>query len=128
MPPAARKFDNAKHDAPHCHAPIHPAAPTPTPAAHPAIPFPIVSTTQPTVLIDKLEAATVTSMTQSCLLPGCVPGGPGVIGRGSSTVLINGLPAAREGDQVQWSACVGPIPSPTGTIIAPCSPTVIIGG
>ena len=128
MPAAARQTDNVLHDAPHCHAAIHPPGPTPTPLAHPPVPFPIISATQPTVKIDSLAAATVTSLTRTCTLPGCVPGGPGIVARGSSTVMIGGLPAAREGDMVSWSACVAPIGSPTGRIIPPCSPTVIIGG
>ena len=30
--------DMVKQDAPHCHAPIHPAALVPTPVPHPALP------------------------------------------------------------------------------------------
>lgn len=116
------------HDAPHCHAPIHPPAPVPTPVPHPPIPFSIVGNTVPNVLIDNLPAAVVGSMTQPCLLPTCVPGGPGIVGMGSTTVTIGGRPAARVGDLVQFASCVAPIPSPTGKILPPGSPTVIIGG
>ena len=43
MPPAARISDLVKQDAPHCHAaPIHPAAPVPTPVPHPGLPLPII--------------------------------------------------------------------------------------
>jgi uncharacterized Zn-binding protein involved in type VI secretion len=128
MPPAARLSDKALHDAPHCHAPIHPAAPVPTPVPHPPVPLTIVLNCCPTVLIDNLMAATVTSQTQPCLMPSCIPAGPGMVAMGSATVLIGGLPAARAGDMVAFSTCVAPIPSPTGKIIPPCSTTVMIGG
>jgi uncharacterized Zn-binding protein involved in type VI secretion len=128
MPPAARQTDLTLHDAPHCHAPIHPPAPTPTPMPHPPIPFPIISGCVMTVLIDNLPAAVVGSMTQNCMVPPCVPGGPGVIAMGSSTVMLGGRPAARVGDLVSFASCVAPIPSPTGKILPPGSPTVIIGG
>jgi uncharacterized Zn-binding protein involved in type VI secretion len=128
MPPAARLSDNVMHDMPHCHAPIHPPAPVPTPLAHPPIPIPILLNTAPTVMINKMPAATVSSQTQPCLMPSCVPGGPGIVAMGSSTVMIGHLPAARAGDLVQFASCVAPIPSPTGKIIPPCSPTVMIGG
>ena len=128
MPNAARKTDNTLHDSPHCHAPIHPPAPVPTPVAHPPIPHPIITATQPTIKINGLEAATITSITKVCTLPTCVPNGPGMVAKGSSSVLMSGLPAARLGDLVQWAGCVAPIPSPTGKIIPPCSPNVIIGG
>jgi uncharacterized Zn-binding protein involved in type VI secretion len=51
-----------------------------------------------------------------------------VITKGSATVLIGNRPAGRAGDLVAFSACVAPIPSPTGKVLPPCSPTVIIGG
>lgn len=128
MPPAARMTDNVLHDAPHCHAPIHPAAPTPTPVPHPPVPLPILTNCITTVLIENLPAAVVTSQTQPCLLPSCVPGGPGMIAKGSATVLIGNLPAARAGDMVAFPSCVAPIPSPTGKIIPPCATTVMVGG
>jgi uncharacterized Zn-binding protein involved in type VI secretion len=128
MPPAARKSDKVLHDSPHCHAPIHPPAPVPTPLAHPPKPYAIQSATQPTIKINGQEAATVTSITEICSQPSCVPNGPGMVAKGSSSVIMSGLPAARASDMVAWSGCVAPIPSPTGKIIPPCSPTVIIGG
>jgi uncharacterized Zn-binding protein involved in type VI secretion len=82
----------------------------------------------PTVLIANLPAAVVGSMTQPCLVPPCVPGGPGTIAMGSTTVMIGGRPAARVGDLVAFTSCVAPIPSPTGKILPPGAPTVIIGG
>jgi uncharacterized Zn-binding protein involved in type VI secretion len=128
MPPAARQTDNVIHQGPHCHAPIHPPAPVPTPLPHPPIPLPIVGGTVPNVLINNLPAAVATSMSQPCMIPSCVPGGPGVVSKGSMTVLIGNRPAARAGDMVTFAACVGPIPMPQGSIMPPCSPTVQIGG
>lgn len=81
-----------------------------------------------TVTIGGLPAARVTDMTVPCMLIPCVPGGPGVIAKGSATVTICGLPAARVGDMTLHDACVAPIPSPTGAIIPPGCPTVLIGG
>jgi uncharacterized Zn-binding protein involved in type VI secretion len=57
-----------------------------------------------------------------------VPGGPGMIGKGSATVMIGNMPAARVGDMSLHPSCVAPIPSPTGTIQPPGCPTVMIGG
>jgi uncharacterized Zn-binding protein involved in type VI secretion len=125
--PAARMTDLVLQDGPHCHAPIHPAAPVPTPTPHPALPLPIIKG-QPNVLIGNMPAARLTDMTQNCLLPGCVPGGPGMIALGSATVIIGGLPAARVGDMTMHPACVAPIPGPTGKILPPGCPTVMIGG
>lgn len=120
--------DKVMHDAPHCHAPIHPAAPVPTPVPHPPIPIDIVLKCVPTVMINNLQAAVVTSMTKPCKMPTCVPNGPGIVAKGSATVMIGMLPAARMGDVVAFAGCVAPIPSPTGKIIPPCSPDVIVGG
>lgn len=124
---AARMTDLVLQDAPHCHAPIHPAALVPTPAPHPAMPLAIIKGC-PTVLIGTLPAARVTDMTVPCSLPGCVPGGPGMIAKGSATVLIGGMPAARINDMTAHTACVAPIPSPTGKVMPPGCPTVMIGG
>ena len=128
MPPAARFSDKVMHDNPHCHAPIHPAGPVPTPMPHPPIPIDIVLKCVPTVMINQLQAAVVTSLTKPCMMPSCIPGGPGMVAKGSATVMIGMLPAARMGDLVTFATCVGPIPGPTGKIIPPCSPTVMIGG
>ncbi|MGN6470297.1 MAG: PAAR domain-containing protein [Rhizobiaceae bacterium] len=124
---AARLGDSILQDAPHCHAPIHPAAPSPTPAPHPAMPLTIVKG-EPTVLIGKMPAARMMDMSQPCLLAGCVPGGPGNIAKGSATVMIGKMPAARVGDLTMHPSCVAPIPSPTGKILPPGCPTVMIGG
>jgi uncharacterized Zn-binding protein involved in type VI secretion len=127
MPPAARMGDQVLQMSPHCHAPIHPAAPVPTPTPHPAMPLAIVKGC-PTVLIGGSPAARVTDLSAPCLLAGCVPGGPGMISLGSTTVIIGGMPAARVGDKTSHLACVAPIPSPVGNIQPPGCPTVIIGG
>ena len=82
--PAARMGDMVLQDAPHCHAPIHPPAPVPTPAPHPALPLAIISG-QPTVLIGGTPAARSTDQTAPCVLPTCVPGGPGLVAIGSAT-------------------------------------------
>lgn len=126
--PAARLSDLVLQDAPHCHAPIHPAAPVPTPVPHPATPLPLLSAGVPTVLIGGLPASVVGDQTAPCLLPGCVPGGPGIVAAGSSSVLIGGRPAARVNDMTSHPSCVAPIPSPVGKILPPGCPTVLIGG
>lgn len=129
MPPAARLTDQVLQDAPHCHAPIHPPAPTPTPVPHPAVPLMLMSPGQPTVLIGNMPAARVTDQTIPCTgPPPCVPAGPGMITLGSFTVLIGNMPAARVSDLTAHPACVAPIPSPTGKILPPGCPTVMIGG
>jgi uncharacterized Zn-binding protein involved in type VI secretion len=127
MPAAARKGDKIKQDAPHCHAPIHPAAPTPTPTPHPAMPLEIKLNTIPTVLIDGQEAAVVGSVSEICSLSSCVPNGPGVIALGSFTVFHCGMPAARVGDMTAHAGCVAPIPSPVGSVQSPGCTTVDIG-
>ncbi|MQA92536.1 MAG: hypothetical protein GEU90_20330 [Gemmatimonas sp.] len=125
--PAARMGDQVIQMVPHCHAPIHPPAPVPTPIPHPGLPLLIIKGS-PTVLIGNMPAARVTDMTIPCMLPGCVPGGPGLIAMGSTTVLIGGLPAGRVGDMTAHATCVAPIPSPTGMVMPPGCPTVLIGG
>jgi uncharacterized Zn-binding protein involved in type VI secretion len=125
--PAARISDQVLQSAPHCHAPIHPAALVPTPLPHPPMPLPILSGA-PTVMIGGMPAARLSDQTQPCLIPACVPGGPGIIAQGSATVMIGGMPAARAGDMTNHPACVGPIPGPIGQILPPCCPTVLIGG
>jgi uncharacterized Zn-binding protein involved in type VI secretion len=128
MGAAARQNDMIKQDAPHCHAPIHPAAPVPTPVPHPALPLAIKSATAPTVKINGMAAAIVTSISDTCKLPSCVPAGPGMIAMGSMTVMICVLPAARVNDLTAHLSCVAPIPSPTGKVQSPCSTNVMIGG
>ena len=125
--PAARMGDQVIQATPHCHAPIHPPAPVPTPLPHPGLPLAIVAGA-PTVLIGGHPAARVTDVTMPCMLPGCVPAGPGMIAMGSVTVMIGGMPAGRVGDMTAHVSCVAPIPAPTGTVLPPGCPTVLIGG
>ena len=126
MPPIATVQNKVLQDAPHCHAPIHPPGPTPTPVAHPPVPLAILPA-QGNVLIGGQPAVCVSDQTASCALPSCVPGGPGIIAQGSPNVLIGGLPAARVGDPTVHPSCVAPIPGATGKIIPAGSPTVISG-
>jgi uncharacterized Zn-binding protein involved in type VI secretion len=128
MPAAARMTDKCKHTSPHCHAPIHPPAPTPTPQPHSCIMETLVSACAPTVMINSLSAATATSQTTPCMEPPCIPAGPGMIALGSMTVMVGNLPAARKGDMVAYSSCVAPIPGPVGKVDSPCSSDVVIGG
>jgi uncharacterized Zn-binding protein involved in type VI secretion len=127
-PPAARVGDLVLQSEPHCHAPIHPAALVPTPEPHPPMPLAIIPPGAVTVTIGGQVAARATDRTEPCLIPVCVPGGPGIIDKGSATVMICGMPAARLGDPTVHAACVGPVPGPTGTITGPGCPTVMIGG
>ena len=59
MPPAARVTDKVLQAAPHCHAPIHPAALVPTPVPHPAMPLAIIGPGALTVMIGGMPAARV---------------------------------------------------------------------
>lgn len=124
--PAARVGDFARHNTPHCHAAIHPPAPVPTPLAHAPIPYAIQGGCS-TVKIGGQAAVRVGDATMNCNIPGCVPGGPGIVVAGSATVTIGGKPAARVGDVVSYPSCVGPIPCTVATIVAPGSQTVTIG-
>lgn len=124
---AACVGDMVRQDSPHCHAPIHPPAPVPTPSAHPALPLTII-TGAFNVLIGGKPAATVSSTTTPCALPACVPGGPGMVAMGSTTVLMGVLPAARVNDPTAHPTCIAPIPGPVGKIIGPGCATVMIGG
>lgn len=99
MPPAARVTD--MHMCPM-------QSPAPVPVPH--VGGPITQPGGPTVLIGGLPAATATSM---CV---CV-GPPDVIVKGSATVMICGLPAARMGDTTAH-----------GGTVAAGAPNVMIGG
>lgn len=96
MPPAARTTD------------LH-TCPMVNPGPVPHVGGPIIPPCSPTVLINNLPAATVTSML-TCVGP------PDVIVKGSSGVFINFLPAARLGDTTAH-----------GGVIVAGSPNVIIG-
>lgn len=125
---AARQGDMIKQDAPHCHAPIHPPAPVPTPTPHPALPLTIIPPCSTNVKINGKAGARMTDMSKPCMLPSCVPAGPGMIAKASMTVKFNMLGAARAGDMTAHTSCVAPIPSPVGKILSPCSSNVKIGG
>ena len=97
MPPAARAGDMTSHGTPL----------TPGPGSL-------------NVLIGGLPAWRATSDFHTCpLVTGTVPHVGGVVAMGSMTVLINNLPAARQGDIVTESG-------PPNSIVMGC-PTVIIG-
>jgi len=126
---AARATDNIKQDSPHCHAPIHPAAPVPTPVAHPALPLTILpSLCAQTVKVNGLNAAVMGAMSTPCSLPSCVPAGPGIIVKGSATVICEVRPMARVNDITAHASCVAPIPGPTGKVQSPGSNNVKVGG
>lgn len=129
MPTAATMADFIKQDNPHCHAPIHPPAPTPTPVAHPPLPLSInPGTCAATVMHMGKKAAVMGTMSTPCMLPTCVPAGPGVIVKASMTVLIENRPAARINDITSHPSCVAPIPAPLGKVTGAGAPTVKIGG
>ncbi len=74
-----------------------------------------------TVLIGGMPAWRATADFHTCpLVTGTVPHVGGVVAVGSTTVLINNLPAARQGDQIVESG-------PPNAIAIGC-PTVQIGG
>jgi uncharacterized Zn-binding protein involved in type VI secretion len=73
------------------------------------------------VIIGGQPAWRALSDTHVCpLVTGTVPHVGGVIAKGSATVFINKLPAARMGDAIVEAG-------PPNTIVAGC-PTVMIGG
>ena len=109
--PPLRLADLVLQNGPHCHAPIHPPAPVPTPVPHPPLPLAIIKG-QPNVLIGKCRRRRSHGHDLPCMLPACVPAGPGMIMLGSATVLIGKLPAARVGDMTLHASCVAPIPMP----------------
>jgi uncharacterized Zn-binding protein involved in type VI secretion len=121
-------MDMMKQDTPHCHAPIHPPAPVPTPVPHPGLPLSIIGPGAITVMVEKAPAAILTDQSLPCMLPGCIPAGPGMISLGSATVMMGKKPAARANDMTAHSTCVAPIPAPVGKIMPPCSVTVMTGG
>lgn len=121
-------MDMMKQDPPHCHAPIHPPAPVPTPVPHPALPLMIIGPGAVTVMVNKMPASIVTDNSLPCMLPSCVPAGPGMVSMGSATVMMCKLPAARANDMTAHTSCVAPIPAPVGKVMGPCSVDVSTGG
>jgi len=97
MPPAARVGDNTSHG--------KPLGPGPGSAD---------------VIIGGMPAWCATADMHTCpLSTGTVPHVGGMVVMGSSTVLINNLPAARQGDKIVESG-------PPNSIVKGC-PTVLIG-
>jgi uncharacterized Zn-binding protein involved in type VI secretion len=112
--------------------PAPPAPPVPTPLPHPFSGI-IDGGLSQDVTIMGLPAATVGSTATNT--PPHLPTPPGTafqkpptnraqITMGSATVLINGKPAARNGDTAM--TCNDPVDLPNGTIVA--AGTVLIGG
>ncbi len=109
-----------------------PGGPVPTPLPHPFAGI-IDGNLSPTVKVAGMPAATVGSTATNTpphlpTPPGTVfqipPLNRGTIMRGSATVMINGKPAARAGDQAQ--TCADPVPNMAAQIVA--AGTVMIGG
>lgn len=96
MPPAARVLDQTAHGTP------------------------LSGAGSPDVLIGGMPAWRASADFHACpLSSGPVPHVGGVVSPGSTSVLINDLPAARQGDTILENG-------PPNTIVAGCS-TVIIG-
>ena len=107
-----------------------PGGPAPTPMPHPFNGM-LDNALSTNVNVMGQPAATVGSMATNT--PAHIPqGGPfqvpptnkGTIMKGSSTVFINGKPAARNGDMAQ--TCADPVPNPNAKVVA--VGTVLIGG
>ncbi len=106
--------------------------PVPTPLPHPFAGI-IDGNLSPTVKITGMPAATVGSTATNTpphlpTPPGTTfqipPTNRGTVMLGSTTVMINGKPAARNGDQAQ--TCADPVPNMAAQVIA--VGTVMIGG
>jgi uncharacterized Zn-binding protein involved in type VI secretion len=126
--PAAKQNDRIVAIDTHLVQPPGLVPPVPTPC-----PFsgPITGGVSANVLIQGLPAATIGS--SAINTPPHLPVGgtfvnpptnQGEVISGSATVLINGKPAARQGDRAQ--TCNDPVPMPVGTVVA--ISTVLIGG
>jgi uncharacterized Zn-binding protein involved in type VI secretion len=109
-----------------------PGGPVPTPLPHPFTGI-LDSSLSANVKIMGQPAATVGSMASNqpphiFMPPGTSfqvpPTNKGTILVGSSTVMINGKPAARNGDKAQ--TCADPVPNMSATVVA--VGTVMIGG
>ena len=106
-----------------------PGGPVPTPLPHPFVGI-IDNGLSPNVMVMGMPAATVNS-TATNTPPHIPQGGPfqvpptnqGMVIMGSSSVFINGRPAARNGDSTQ--TCADPAPNTSGKVVA--VGTVLIG-
>ncbi len=129
--PAAKQNDQVTATDMHIVLVPSPGGPVPTPLPHPFIGL-IDGNLSADVKIGGLPAATVGSTASNTpphlpTPPGTAfqipPTNRGTIMVGSATVMINGKPAARNGDQVQ--TCADPVPNMTGILVA--AGTVMIG-
>lgn len=119
--PAAKQGDQVT--ATDIHIILVPAVvPVPTPTPHPFIGI-LQSSLSPNVRVMGRAAATVGSMADNT--PPHIPIGgsfskpptnKGMIVAGSATVMINGKPAARNGDKAL--TCNDPVDLPIGTVVA----------
>jgi len=130
--PAAKQGDQITAVDMHIVLVPSPGGPVPTPLPHPFTGI-IDGNLSPNVKIRGMPAATVGSTATNT--PPHIPTPPGtafqipptnrgVIIRGSSTVMINGRPAARAGDMAQ--TCADPVPNTAAQVVA--GGTVLIGG
>ncbi len=130
--PAAKQGDQITAIDMHIVMVPSPGGPVPTPLPHPFAGM-IDGNLSPTVKIMGMPAATAGSTATN--MPPHIPTPPGTmfqipptnratIMRGSSTVFIEGQPAARAGDLAQ--TCADPVPNSAAQIIA--VGTVLIGG
>lgn len=130
--PAAKQGDQVTAVDTHIVMVPSPSGPTPTPLPHPFSGM-LDGNLSTNVKIMGMPAATQGSTATN--QPPHIPTPPGTafqipptnqatIMMGSSTVKINGKPAARAGDQTQ--TCADPVPNPGATLIA--TGNVFIGG
>lgn len=114
--------------------PAPPGPPVPTPLPHPFLGM-INGNLSMNVKIMGMPAATVgsTATNQPPHLPTppgvsfqIPPTNQGTIMMGSTTVMINGKPAARMGDQAQ--TCADPAPNMSAQVVVSGAATVMIGG
>ncbi|MEM2027478.1 MAG: PAAR domain-containing protein [Candidatus Bathyarchaeia archaeon] len=127
--PAAKQGDKIVATDTHIVMVSTPTGPVPTPMPHPFNGI-INGNLSPNVKIMGLPAATVGSTAQN--MPPHIPQGGSfqrspsnmaIIQTGSQTVMINGKPAARNGDTA--TTCNDPVDLPIGKVIA--AGTVMIG-
>lgn len=129
--PAAKQGDQITAIDTHIILVPSPGGPVPTPLPHPFNGI-IDGNLSADVFIEGRAAATVGSTATNT--PPHIPQGgsfqipptnQGTIMAGSSSVFINGRPAARMGDQAQ--TCADPAPNMAAKVVVPAS-TVLIGG